>query len=164
MQAKDVLITALTQTQHLMTGSLSDLSDEDLLVRPVPQANNIAWQLGHLIASERELLIGALPGVKYPELPAALKDQTSGKSSGQPPAGGYLKKAGYLDWFERVRGATLAAVSKLSDADLDRPTTGEMAKFAPNLGALVTLVGTHTMMHAGQFSVVRRKLDKPVLF
>lgn len=164
MQARDVLITALTQSQHMLTATLSDLSDEDLQFRPVPKANHIAWQLGHLIASEREMLVGALPGAKFPELPAALKDQASGQSSGKPPAGGYLKKTDYLDWFERVRGATLAAVSKLNDADLDRSNAGPMEKFAPNLGALLTLISTHTMMHAGQFSVVRRALNKPVLF
>jgi hypothetical protein len=39
-----------------------------------------------------------------------------------------------------------------------------MAKFAPRLGDLFQLVANHTLMHAGQFSVVRRKLGKPVLF
>ena len=66
--------------------------------------------------------------------------------------------------FDKVRSATSAALAKLSDADLDRPTTGQMAGFAPRLGDFFMLVANHTMMHAGQFSVVRRKLGKPVLF
>ena len=40
----------------------ADLSDADLLVRPAPSANHIAWQLGHLIASERNLVEAAAPG------------------------------------------------------------------------------------------------------
>jgi hypothetical protein len=39
-----------------------------------------------------------------------------------------------------------------------------MAKFAPTVMALFLLTANHQMMHAGQFSVVRRKLGKPVLF
>jgi hypothetical protein len=39
-----------------------------------------------------------------------------------------------------------------------------MAPFAPTLGALFVLVANHALMHGGQFSVVRRKLGKPVLF
>jgi len=39
-----------------------------------------------------------------------------------------------------------------------------MAKIAPTLGALILLQSNHTLMHAGQFTVVRRKLGKPVLF
>ena len=62
------------------------------------------------------------------------------------------------------RAATLAAVDNLSDADLDRASTGMMAKFAPTLADLLILVSNHTLMHAGQFTVVRRKLGKPVLF
>ena len=39
-----------------------------------------------------------------------------------------------------------------------------MAQMAPTLGALLLLNANHVMMHAGQFTVVRRKLGKPVLF
>jgi hypothetical protein len=39
-----------------------------------------------------------------------------------------------------------------------------MAQFAPTLGALFILISNHVLMHTGQFTVVRRKLGKPVLF
>ena len=52
----------------------------------------------------------------------------------------------------------------MRDADLDTPTTGPMAQWAPTLGAILLLTANHALMHAGQFSVVRRKLGKPVLF
>ena len=50
------------------------------------------------------------------------------------------------------------------DADLDKPTIGSIAQFAPTLGALFILQANHTMMHAGQFSVEVPQADKPVLF
>ena len=163
MQAKDAIKLALTSTQGLLGSYLSDLSDQDLLVHPVPAANNIAWQLGHLISSEASM--GAMiPGAKYPELPAGLKGQMSSKTAKETPPGGFLKKAEYLDWFNKVRSATIASVDKLSDTDLDKPNSGDMAKWAPTVGALLMLTANHTMMHAGQFSVVRRALGKPVLF
>lgn len=163
MQAKEAVKIALSSTQNLLNWYLSDLSDQDLTLRPVPSANNIAWQMGHLIHSEPELL-GSMPGATYPELPATLKQDYTGKKSGVVPPGGYLPKAQYLEWFTKMRTATLANVDRITDADLDRPTTGEMAKFAPNLGALLLLTANHTLMHAGQFTVVRRALNKPVLF
>jgi len=55
-------------------------------------------------------------------------------------------------------------VAKLSEADLDRPVTSNMAKVAPTVGSLLLLASNHVLMHAGQFTVVRRKLGKPVLF
>src|SRR4051812_32854870 len=108
MTAKDVLKENLKFSQGMMSMLLGDLTDADLQMRPVPQANNIAWQLGHLIASEPQIA-KAVSGAKYPDLPAALKDQSSPKKEGNPtPAGGYLTKAEYLDWFNRVREATIA--------------------------------------------------------
>ena len=38
-----------------------------------------------------------------------------------------------------------------------------MAPFAPTLGAFLMLISNHTLMHAGQFTVIRRKLGKAVL-
>jgi hypothetical protein len=80
------------------------------------------------------------------------------------PPKGFATKAEYLSRFNKAREATLAILAKMSDADLDKPTQGNMAQFAPTLGALFLLEANHTMMHVGQFTVVRRKLGKPVLF
>jgi hypothetical protein len=163
MNATDAIKTALTATQDMVGWYLSDLSDADLLVRPVPAANHIAWQMGHLIGSERYLL-GQLPGAAYPELPPGWGDQHGKDTAAMDPPKGFATKTEYLTQFKKAREATLAALAKMSDADLDKPTEGTMAKFAPTLGALLLLQSNHTLMHAGQFTVVRRKLNKPVLF
>jgi hypothetical protein len=47
---------------------------------------------------------------------------------------------------------------------LEKPTEGKMAKFAPKIVNMLLLMSNHTTMHAAQFTVVRRKLGKPVLF
>jgi hypothetical protein len=143
---------------------LGDLSDADLTVRPVPSANHIAWQMAHLIAAEKMLLEGQLPGVKYPEIPAGIAALGSERTGKVNPPGGYATKAQYMDAFNKMREASIAAVEKITDADLDRPTTNMMAKFAPTLGALLILVANHTLMHGGQFTVIRRALNKPVVF
>jgi hypothetical protein len=164
MKATAAVKIALNSTHDLMNMYLSDLSDADLLVRPVPAANHIAWQIGHLIHSEKQLVIQELPDAAYPELPAGFSERHANKNAGAESTQGFATKAEYLDLLKRTHAATLAALDKLSDADLDRPTKGQMAKFAPNLAALFQLLANHTLMHAGQFSVVRRKLGKPVLF
>src|SRR5262249_8678715 len=163
MTAKDAIKTSLAGTQQILTWYLSDLSDADLLVRPVPTAHHIALQLGHLVVAEFHLL-GQLPGATYPALPAGFADQHNKTTAGTDSPTGFATKADYVGLFTKVREATLANLAKLSDADLDKPTQGNMAQFAPTLGALVVLQANHTLMHAGQFTVVRRKLGKPVLF
>src|SRR5438046_10527630 len=102
MKAVEALKSTLTSTQNMVGWYLGELSDQDLTVRPVPSANNIAWQMGHLIESETGLG-NDVPGAKYPELPASIKGQYDTKKADQVPAGGYLSKADYLEWFNKVR-------------------------------------------------------------
>jgi uncharacterized damage-inducible protein DinB len=163
MNGKQVIKAALDSTQQLLKWYVSDLSDADLLVRPVPGANHIAWQLGHLVEAE-QMVKAAVPSAKYPELPTDWSKQHNKESAAMDPAKGFATKAEYLDRFTTMRAATIAALDGLSDADLDKPTSGDMAKWAPTIGSLFVLTGNHTLMHAGQFTVLRRKLGKPVLF
>jgi hypothetical protein len=162
MKATEALKTALSSTQSILNTYLSDLSDADLLVRPVPEANHLAWQLGHLINSE-VFLGGVLPGARYPALPAGFGEQYAKETSKQADNKGYLPKAAYLDLFNKVRLATIEITSALSDADLDKPNTGPVGTFAPTMGALIVLLANHTLMHGGQAVVLRRKLGKPIL-
>jgi hypothetical protein len=164
MQTRDLAKLALSTTRDTTQMYLGDFTDADLLVRPVPTANSTAWQLAHLIIAESFLLAGQLPGVEYPDPPAAIKSLGSERTGNVDPPEGYLTKVQYLEWFNKMREATLAAVDKLGDSDFDKVNTNRMAKMAPTLGALLILVANHTLMHAGQFTVVRRALGKPVLF
>jgi uncharacterized damage-inducible protein DinB len=143
---------------------LGDLSDADLVVRPVPNANHIAWQLGHLISSESQILKNYMPAGTYPELPAGFAERHNKSTSTSDSPKGFGTKKEYLDLFNQQRSATIVALDKMSDKDLDKATQGDMAKFAPNVGALLLLQSNHTLMHMGQFTVVRRKLGKPVIF
>lgn len=164
MRAKDAVKLALTTALDTTKMFLADLSDADITVRPVPSANNIAWQLAHLATAEGYLLGDQLPGVEYPKVPAAIAELGNERTGKVDPAGGYLPKAQYLDCLTKLRAATVAAVDRLADADLDKPVTNSMAKVAPTLGALLILTANHTLMHGGQFTVARRALGKPVVF
>jgi uncharacterized damage-inducible protein DinB len=164
MNGVEAIRTALTSTQQITTWFLSDLSDADLLVRPAPGANHIAWQIGHVIVSENGFVRSQFPAVTTTELPAGFEKQHNKETQFTDPPAGFATKAAYVDLFTKVRQATLAGLGTLSDAALDQPTKGSMAKFAPTLGALLLLMANHALMHAGQFSVVRRQLGKPVLF
>jgi hypothetical protein len=103
-----------------------------------------------------------VPEADYPELPRGFAELHGNEGAKRDE--GFLTKAEYLALFEKVRNATIAAVGRLTDADLDRPVAGKMRAFAPTLGKLFLMVSDHTLMHAGQFTVIRRKLGKPVLF
>jgi hypothetical protein len=160
MNAKEAIQITLKSTQNMLPRFLNDLSDADILIRPVPNANHIAWQLGHLISSETRLG-SQIPGAVYPELPAGFAEQHNKANASSDK--GFGTKAQYLDLFNKVRQATLANLERVTEADLDKPTTGDIAKMVPNVGGILMLTANHVMMHTGQFTVVRRKLGKPIV-
>ena len=162
MNAIELLTSSLGTSRQLIEWIVSDLSDADLLVRPVPEANHFAWQLGHLLSSERNILLEQLPHVSMPELPPGFSEQ----HASPPPSetAGYLTRDEYLSLYGRIREATVSALATLTDADLSIPTKGSLASFFPTLGSVFSMFSDHIYMHLGQASVVRRKLGKPVLF
>ena len=160
MNAKDAIRGALQMNRHIVQTYLSDLSDADLLVRPVPNANHIAWQLGHLISSEVHMQ-AQIPGATPAELPAGFEKQHAKEATGSDTD--FRTKKEYLDLMGKVRAKTQDALERIPDAQLDTPLTGPMAQFFPTVGALFMLAANHELMHAGQFATVRRKLGKPVL-
>jgi hypothetical protein len=162
MTGCEAIRAALEATRANLPTYVADFSDADLLVRPVPGANHAAWQIGNVIGGDVFFIKPELPDAPYPELPPGFAELHGGKGAAKDE--GFLTKAEYLALFEKVRGATIAALGKLTDADLDRPTTGPGKAFAPTLGGAFIVASNHTLMHAGQFTVIRRKLGKPVLF
>jgi DinB family protein len=164
MHPKDLIRTALKNTQYVLEMYFKDMSDEDLLVRVTPNSNHMAWQLGHLILSERQLLGPHLGADTYPALPDGFDKQHSNDTAHQNPPRDFLKKAEYLDLFAKTRAATLAKLESMSDADLDKPLKGGLSQFAPTVGSMILFQADHTTMHSAQATPVRRKLGKPVLF
>jgi hypothetical protein len=165
MSFKQTLSRSLIRSHKTVALLVSDLSDADLLVRPVPQANHIAWQLGHLILRQRHSIGSQDLGVEYPELTPGFEDRHSDAAAGMEPPCGFLSKAEYLALWTKCHAATMAALASLSDADLDRPSKYDAAKIGPTLGDLfLALTPTQCGPHIGQFAIVRRKLGKPVLY
>lgn len=164
MNAIDVLRSSLGSSRMMIEMILSDFSDADLLVRPVPNANHFAWQLGHLIASERAIVLEQIPDAKMPKLPAGFAEAHSKETSSSDDAATFRSKDEYVSLLGTMREASIAALEKLKESDLNRPTQGNMASFFPTLGTIFSMLADHIMMHLGQASVIRRKLSKPVLF
>ena len=160
MNAKEAIKIAIDTGRMISVGYIDDLTDRELLHRPAKGANHINWQLGHLIASENDMGNKAVAG-SMPPLPAGFAEKYTKETAASDDAASFLKKADLLKVFEEQRAATLQALEKVSEADLDKATGVE---YAPTVGAMFSMHGTHWVMHAGQWAVVRRQLGRPPLF
>src|SRR5438045_9791696 len=105
MTGRDAIQSALGSTKFLVTRYLDELSDADLLVRPVPGANHVAWQLGHLIFAEPYLVKQGLPEAPYPDLPVSFAETYGSKGADKDGPNGFLSKAEYLSLFSQVPAA-----------------------------------------------------------
>jgi uncharacterized damage-inducible protein DinB len=162
MKAHDAIVQMLDTARFVTTTYLSDLSDEELLVRPVPGAHHIAWQLGHLLHSECSMIEGVQTGTA-PQLPPGFAKYHSKEAASDDVPEHFLSKGEYLILMTRVREVTRSLLMQFSEDQLDIPGPEAMRSYAPTIGAVFLMIGSHEIMHSGQLAVVRRKLGKAVV-
>lgn len=162
MNAKDAIESSAKLSALVLKTYLSDLDDADLLRRPADSCNHIAWQLGHLISSEVMLLEQVSPGHGV-TLPDGFADAHGKSAADNDDPNNFHSKADYLELFDQVHNASMAALRAFPDEDLDKPAPENFRSFCPTNGDMFNLIASHPMMHAGQFVIVRRQLGKPIL-
>ena len=162
MQAKDAIRQVIEFCHMVVRMYVEDLDDGDLLVRSVPGTNHIAWQLGHLISSTH-MMAGAL-GHAVPALPAGFVEKHTKATAAADDPAAFASKATYLELAEQAKAVALAAVEATPVEALDSPGPEPMRDYAPTVASVLMLLGTHWLMHAGQFVPIRRKIGKPALF
>jgi len=145
-----------------LKNTVSDFSDAELLVRPVPSANTPQWQIGHLINTEARFM--STVGAKPVPLPAGFEDAFTKETAKIDSPTKFNTKAELFGLFDKIRAATIAWVSSATPEQLAAPSPERIRAFAPTTLDLVQLNLGHVLMHMGQIQVVRRKLGKPVMF
>jgi uncharacterized damage-inducible protein DinB len=163
MNAHDAIKAASVVPGFLWKTYIEDLTDEELLVRPVEGANHIKWQLGHVIASQVGLVESVCPG-KLPALPEGFAAKYTKDTAQSDDPRAFDSKADLIRIAEEQNAAAMKALDSLSDADLEKPIPEKYQMCGPTVAHLFTMLPAHWTMHAGQWAVTRRKLGKPPLF
>jgi hypothetical protein len=162
MNTKTAIKTALDTANMISTSYLGDLTDAEMMHRPVPGCNHIKWQVGHLIASENQMINQCVPGA-LPDLPAGFADKYTKETAASDNADDFDSKDELMRLYEQQRSATLAALENLSDEDLDQESPESIRGYAPNFGTAFLMQDAHWLMHAGQWAVIRRQLGREPL-
>jgi hypothetical protein len=135
MDAKQAIESSMNSGLMILTKYVSDLDDADLMERPGPGCNTLAWQLGHLISSETFLVNLVAPG-QGAELPAGFAEKHAKDKCDVDDPAQFCTRDEYLQLYEQVRAT---------------------------VGAILLLIASHPVMHAGQFVPVRRRKEKPIV-
>lgn len=163
MDARGAIRCGLEMAEFISLGYLEDLSESDLFHRPASGANHINWQVGHLIVSEHDIIEGCLPG-SSPALPTGFAERYGKLTASSDERSQFCSKGDLIAAYRAQRVATLAALDKLSDVDLDTVSPEPIGSYAPTWGAAISMQGSHWLMHAGQWAVIRRQLGRAPLF
>lgn len=162
MDAKQAIESSMNSGLMILTKYVSDLDDADLMERPGPGCNTLAWQLGHLISSETFLVNLVAPG-QGAELPAGFAEKHAKDKCEVDDPAQFCTRDEYLKLYEQVRAATKKTLAELDPARLDEPAPERFRSIFPTVGAILLLIANHPTMHAGQFVPVRRRKEKPVV-
>ncbi len=163
MNLQGAIKSAFNVADIVWQSYVGDLSDDDLMVRPVPGANHIKWQLGHLIAAEASFN-SLIAGANAVPLPAGFKEQYTTETASSDDPTKFHSKEELLKLAAEQRAVTLAAIATVTEADLDQPTPEHMQSYCATIGDMVLLIPAHWTMHSGQWAVIRRKLGRAPLF
>lgn len=161
MDIRDAFITHLKTSAMVCGMYLEDLTDEESMQRPHPQCNHINWQIGHLIASEHSMASACGEGI--PDLPDGFAEKYAKGTGINDDPNDFIVKSELMKIAAKQHEAVLNLVQGMSDEDFDKPGPESMKAYAPTLGALVNMMGSHWMMHAGQWVVLRRQLGRDVM-
>jgi hypothetical protein len=155
----DLLTSSLKMNYDMFKMTLADMTDAELMTRPVAGANHGNWQIGHLIGAEIALIGGS--GAKMPELPVGFKERYTKETSKSDDASKFATKAELLAIYDKVRAASIEFAKSVTPAQLAAKGPVE---FTPTAGDAIQMQMVHVGMHWGQIQVLRRKLGKPILF
>ena len=165
MDVRSVLRELLTTSRLIVDRYISDMTCSELLSRPGKVANPSLWQLGHLIASEVEMLelighpyLGVMPE-HFTELhkkgscPKSWGENITDESFHLP----------YLQLMKDVRTFTHQVLGAMTDDEFGQPAPEKMRSYAEVKGSIFSMIALHECLHAGQLAVLRRELNKPIV-
>lgn len=162
MESINAIKSAFGLTDMVLNSYIGDLDDAELMQRPGKGCNHIAWQLGHLISSEANLLNMIKDGSAI-DLPEGFADKHSKETTGSDDAAQFCSKQEYVDLYQKTRENTVATLGSLTQEEMAAPAPEHFQAFCPTMGDLAMMIASHPMMHVGQFVPVRRALDKPIV-
>ena len=117
MNTRDAIKLGLASGEMIGLAYISDLSDDQLMMRPHADCNHINWQIGHIIASEHSMIESLKPGC-MPSLPTGFADRYTKSTASNNDASAFASKEELLTTYRQQRDATLAApgwVGRLGD-------------------------------------------------
>jgi hypothetical protein len=144
---------------------LRDLSRADWFWSPSEYTTHIAWQVGHIAASQYSLCLRRVRG-RTQEDESLISDQfIDAYKIGSIPLSGAANNLPLEEIqrvFDAVHEQVLRELALLDNAELDSPVDQPHPVFKTKFGA-IDYSSQHELVHAGQIAMLRRMTNKASL-
>ncbi len=162
--AQDVICFGLKASRSMVEAFTHDLTPEESLHRPTPEANCAAWLLGHLASSDRRVatFVFKADPASLPALPDGFEARF-GRDADAPKAASFGDTAILLPLALAHRDVLIAKTAAATDDFLAQPAARPSPRWHTT-GEMLAFMALHWTMHAGQLSTIRRSLGRPPLF
>lgn len=162
MSIRDHLKASINHMADVLDAYTADLSDEDLLFRPTPKSNHIAWQLGHLLSTQSFVFGAVFPDSLLP-LPDGFAERYTKETSQLDDPGSLHTRDEFAEIAKSQRSAILKLLDGVSEGELMAESPEPFTQTGTIGVALGFVACTHWLWHAGQFTVIRASLSKPII-
>lgn len=162
MNANEAIKINLDCADMICGAYLGDLTDEEAMRRPHEGCNHINWQLGHLIASDNMMCNGCFAD-SLPALPDGFAEKYSKETIGNDNAADFVPKTELMEIYQNQRKAISELLMGLSDEQLQGASPESFQSYAPTVASVFSMLGSHWLMHSGQWVVVRRELGREIV-
>lgn len=164
MSTLDLLIERLQTARKWTCNLLADIEEARWFDPPAPGAGHVAWQVGHLAASQVVLVhVRCFDRVYTDHLSATLRDAFGRGSKPVADRSAYPPISDIRAIFDRIHREAIDLVSGMSAAELDSATTGDPHPMFSTKGQAIGMAAMHESFHAGQIALIRRLAGKPPL-
>ena len=161
MQAKDLIVKSLEQSQRFMNNALDGLTQKEVAWSPTSECNSIAFILWHMTRVEDAVVNGAIQkkGEVYETEGWQEKLGTPSKETGGRYTLEQIRawKAPELEVLRGYAGAVRAKTSIFLQSVTPRKLSQEVVLFGRNdtTGGVLGFLTTEIAMHAGQIGYLR---------
>lgn len=164
MKTTDLLIERLAAARRWTTTLLEDIEETRWFESPAPGIQHIAWQVGHVAASQAVLIHNRCLNIPVAQVvPESITKQfgRGSKPVGDPAA--YPPLAEIRGLFDGVQADCLARIRQMTESDIDLPAYGDPHPMFAKRGEAVAMAVMHEAFHAGQIALTRRLFGKAAL-
>lgn len=164
MTRLELLIDRLQTARKWTKSLLADIEEDRWFEMPATGVGHVAWQVGHLAASQIVLIHVRCFDMAYTDVaPDVIRTSFGRGSTPVASPAAYPPLAEIRSLFDRIHEDAIGRIGGMTDHELDERAGQEPHPlFSDKAGAIGT-AALHETFHAGQLAMIRRIFGKAPL-